>query len=325
MKVLIIRFSSIGDIVLTTPVVRCLKQQKKATIHYLIKKNYIEVLQNNVYLDKILVFDKKEKKQTIKQLQKENYDLIIDLQNNLNSFIIKRKLFKKTSTVNKKNIKKWLLVNTGKDLLKKEHIVERYFQTIKSINVKNDYKGLDFFINPKVEKSLTISKSKILQKPFITWAIGATYSKKKLSILQIIEVLNRYDKPVALLGGIKEKKEAEQIILSTKNKKVISFCGKLNLQESAFLVNKSELILTNDTGLMHIASALKKQIISFWGCTKPSLGMAPYKANEYSVQLVSYPNSPPCSKLGNRCRKHKQACILEINPDEIYKTLIKRA
>ena len=70
MKVLIIRFSSIGDIVLTTPVVRCLKQQKTTTIHYLIK-NYTEVLQNNVYIDKILVFDKKKKKQTIKQLKKE--------------------------------------------------------------------------------------------------------------------------------------------------------------------------------------------------------------------------------------------------------------
>ena len=320
MKVLIIRFSSIGDIVLTTPVVRCLKQQKKATIHYLIKKNYTEVLQNNVYVDKILVFDKKE---TIKKLKKENYDLIIDLQNNLNSFFIKRKLYKKTLTVNKKNIKKWLLVNTGKDFLKREHIVERYFQTIKTIKVKNDQKGLDFFINPKVEKSLPIGKSKILEAPFITWAIGATYSKKKLSIPQIIEVLNRYDKPVALLGGIKEQKEAEQIILSTKNKKVISFCGKLTLQESAFLVNKSELVLTNDTGLMHIASALKKQIISFWGCTKPSLGMAPYKASEHSVQLVSYPKAPPCSKLGNRCRRHKQACIMEISPEEIYKAISK--
>ncbi|MDG1842025.1 MAG: glycosyltransferase family 9 protein [Crocinitomicaceae bacterium] len=323
MKILIIRFSSIGDIVLTTPVVRCLKQQKKTTIHYLIKKNYTEVLQNNVYIDKLLAFDKKEQKETIKKLQKENYDLIIDLQNNLSSFFIKRKLYKKTLTVNKKNIKKWLLVNTGKDLLKREHIVERYFQTIKKINVKNDQKGLDFFINPKVEQSTTISKSKILETPFIAWAIGATYSKKKISIPQIIEVLNRYDKPVVLLGGKKEQKEAEQIILYSKNNKIINFCGKLTLQESAFLVNKSELILTNDTGLMHIASAFKKQIISFWGCTKPSLGMAPYKASEHSVQLVSYPNSPPCSKLGNRCRKHKQACILEINPEEIYKALIK--
>ena len=323
MKVLIIRFSSIGDIVLTTPVLRCLKQQKKATIHYLIKKNYTEVLENNIYTDKLFFFNKKKRMATIKTLQKENYDIIIDLQNNLNSFLIKKRLQKKTLTVNKKNIKKWLLVNIGIDLLKKEHIVERYFDTVKKLKVKNDNKGLDFFINQKQETPLTISQSKVLEKPFIAWAIGATYSKKKISISQIIDVLDRYDKPVVLLGGKKEKKEAEQIIMSTKNKKVISFCGKLSLQESAFLVYKSKLVLTNDTGLMHIASAFKKQIISFWGCTKPSLGMSPYEANPLSIQLISHPESPPCSKLGNRCKKHKEACILEINSEEIYKALIK--
>ena len=105
MKVLIIRFSSIGDVVLTTPIIRCLKQQKKATIHYLIKDKFKEAIQGNPNIDKVFI----HKKGVSKKLSKEKYNYIIDLQNNLNSYKIKTKLNVKSLTVNK-DIKKWLLV-----------------------------------------------------------------------------------------------------------------------------------------------------------------------------------------------------------------------
>ena len=121
-----------------------------------------------------------------------------------------------------------------------------------------------------------------------------------------------------LLGGNQDFLFAQKIILETKNKQVFNLCGKHTLKESSLLVKKSQLVLTNDTGLMHIASAFKKKIISFWGCTKPSLGMYPYLADLQSKQVVFKPKKPPCSKLGNRCKYGKKGCISNIDPSLIY-------
>ena len=319
MKVLIIRFSSIGDVVLTTPIARCLKKKKETTVHYLIKDKFKEAIQENPNIDKVFIY----KKGVSKKLIKEKYDYIIDLQNNLNSYKIKTKLKQvKTLTVNKENIKKWLLVNTGLDLLKKQHVVDRYFKTIKRLNITNDNKGLDFFI----DSSYKIDKNKIplnLKEPYIAWAVGASYKNKILSSKQIINVCNKLNQPVLLLGGKLDFLLGQKITTETINNQVYNLCGKLSLKDSSFLVKNSRLFLTNDTGLMHIASAFKKKIISFWGCTKPSLGMYPYFADPHSKQLVFNPKKSPCSKLGNRCKYSKKGCISNIDSNLIYKEIQK--
>tara|TARA_B100001758_G_C18333952_1_gene570483 strand:- start:121 stop:1086 length:966 start_codon:yes stop_codon:yes gene_type:complete len=319
LKVLIIRFSSIGDVVLTTPIVRCLKTQKNATVHYLIKEKFKEVIQENPNIDKVFIY----KKGVLKKLSKEKYDYIIDLQNNFNSYKIKTRLKHiKKLTVNKENIKKWLLVNIGVDLLKKQHIVDRYFKTIKSLNISNDKKGLDFFIKSSSEIDKNIL-SIDLNKPYIAWAVGASYKNKIISAKQIIKVCNQLNEPVVLLGGKQDFLFAQKVIVETKNKQVYNLCGKLTLNESAFMVKKSSIVLTNDTGLMHIASAFKKKIISFWGCTKPSLGMYPYLADPQSKELVFNSQKRPCSKLGNRCRYSKKGCIINIKSNAIFKEIQK--
>ena len=110
MKILILRFSSIGDIVLTTPVVRCLKQQLPgAEIHYLTKSPFRSVLKNNPYIDKLHLLEKPLSK-TIGSLKKENFDFVIDLHNNLRTRLIKLRLGVKSSSFNKMNFRKWLLV-----------------------------------------------------------------------------------------------------------------------------------------------------------------------------------------------------------------------
>lgn len=305
--------------VLTTPIARCLKNQKKATVHYLIKEKFKEVIQENPNIDKVFI----HKKGVSKKLSKEKYDYIIDLQNNLNSYKIKTKLREvKKLTVNKENIKKWLLVNIGIDLLKKQHVVDRYFKTIKRLNITNDNKGLDFFI----DSSYKIDNNKIpinLKEPYIAWAVGASYKNKILSSKQIINVCNELNQPVLLLGGKLDFLLGQKITTETTNKQVYNLCGKLSLKDSSFLVKNSRLFLTNDTGLMHIASAFKKKIISFWGCTKPSLGMYPYFADPQSKQVVFNPKKPPCSKLGNRCKHSKKGCISNIDSKVIYKEIQK--
>ena len=107
---------------------------------------------------------------------------------------------------------------------------------------------------------------------------------------------------------------------NTTNKKVKNFCGDLSLQESSYLLKNSSLVLTNDTGLMHIAASFNKKIISFWGCTKPILGFSPLIPKENSIILCSN-NKRPCSKHGKYCRVSKKGCVKKIYPDIILKSI----
>ena len=172
-KILIIRFSAIGDIVLTSPVVRCVKLQTDSEVHYLTKKKYISILESNPYIDKIISFEN-NLKNLLLSLRKEKYNYVIDLQNNIRSFWIKFFLQKRSYTVRKKNLEKFLFINFRINLMK-DHVVDRYFRPLKSISVVNDNQGLNYFINPLIRVNIN------LQEKFIAWCIGASYNQKALS------------------------------------------------------------------------------------------------------------------------------------------------
>ena len=313
-KILIIRFSSIGDIVLTSPIIRCIKLQTDVELHFLTKKQYSIILESNPYIDKLIFF--KKIKSTLKELKSEDYDVIIDLQNNIRSLWLKLNLRMTAFTVCKRNWQKFLYINFGIDSLK-DHVVDRYFKTVKKIHVINDGKGLEYFIGPNINIDFDV------EKKFIAWAIGGTYEQKTLSKEQIIETCNNLSIPIVLLGGDNEKEIASQIIKDSKNRFIFNFCGNLSLDESAYLIKKSYLVLTNDTGLMHIAASFKKRIISFWGCTKPALGFSPYMAHEQSCQIIFNPLSRPCSKHGSSCRIRNKGCVKNILSNQILDVLSK--
>ena len=145
-KFLVIRFSSIGDIVLTTPLIRCLKNQVEgAEIIYLTKSEFASILQSNPYISKVITLER-SLSETIRLLKKENVDYIIDLHRNMRSFRVKSSLRRLSYSLNKINIRKWVLVNFKKNILPAEHIVDRYLKTARIFSVENDNKGLDYFI-----------------------------------------------------------------------------------------------------------------------------------------------------------------------------------
>lgn len=325
MKILLLRFSSIGDIVLTTPVIRCLKQQlPSAELHYLTKENFKNILSGNPYIDKIYTFSKSTD-EVKSVLKKEKYDLIIDLHKNIRSAKLKFSLFRKTVSFHKINIEKWLAVNTGKkSYLPGKHIVDRYFDALKKLGVKNDLKGLDYFISEKDHTEIPSA----LQPGYIAFAIGAQFATKRMPADKIISLLKQIHYPVVLLGGKEDHETAEKIILSLNKKTVLNYCGKLSLGQSAFLVSKSRVVLTHDTGLMHIAAAFKKPIVSIWGNTIPEFGMYPYLPGNkdlYSVHEVNGLKCRPCSKIGfQKCPNKHFDCMMKQDEKEILLFLEKR-
>ncbi len=314
MKILILRFSSIGDIVLTSPVVRCLKQQlKNSEIHYLTKKSFVSVVENNPNIDKVFSFEK-DISEVLPELKKENYDCVIDLHHNLRSMQVKRALGKPSKSFNKLNIEKWLLVNLKINRLPDKHIVERYFETVAHIGVKNDLKGLNFFIDVKDEIDIS-SLPKEFSTGYIALVIGAKHNTKKLPTEKIISICKKINRPVVLIGGKEDLETGEKI--TSQISTTFNACGKYNLQQSASLIKQAEKVITHDTGMMHIAAAFQKNIISIWGNTVPEFGMYPYMpGNEANSQIVEVENIScrPCSKIGfEKCPKGHFKCMNEID------------
>ena len=314
MKILILRFSSIGDIVLTSPVVRCLKQQlKNSEIHYLTKKSFVSVVENNPNIDKVFSFEK-DISEVLPELKKENYDCVIDLHHNLRSMQVKRALGKPSKSFNKLNIEKWLLVNLKINRLPDKHIVERYFETVAHIGVKNDLKGLNFFIDVKDEIDIS-SLPKEFSTGYIALVIGAKHNTKKLPTEKIISICKKINRPIVLIGGKEDMETGEKITSQISN--IFNACGKYNLQQSASLIKQAKKVITHDTGMMHIAAAFQKNIISIWGNTVPEFGMYPYMpGNELNSQIVEVENLScrPCSKIGfEKCPKGHFKCMNEID------------
>ncbi|MEY4902190.1 MAG: hypothetical protein RLZZ292_5 [Bacteroidota bacterium] len=309
MKFLIIRFSSIGDIVLTTPVVRCLKQQlDEAEIHFLTKKNFQGIVANNPYVDKVWVIEKKVGEVMV-DLQKEKFDYVIDLHSNLRTAQVKWRLGAKNLTFDKINIQKWLMVQTKINRLPKRHIVERYLDTVVSLGIKNDGRGLDYFIPPKDEVNVSEYGK------YIAFVIGAAHATKRLPKEKIIEICQQTQQTILLLGG-KDEKEIGAAIAQATGQHVINTCGNYNLNQSASLVRQANYVITHDTGLMHIAAAFQKKIISVWGNTIPEFGMSPYYGNELNKNTsieVKNLGCRPCSKIGfDQCPKGHFDCMNKI-------------
>ncbi len=317
MKILIIRFSSIGDVVLTTPVIRCCKQQlKNSEIHFVTKASFKSTLEHNPNLDKLITFEK-DFTEVLPQLKKENYDFVIDLHNNLRSTRLKLALGKKSSTFKKLNVKKWLAVNLkSKTALPDVHIVQRYLEAAAALGVKDDCKGLDYFISDKDSVDVS-SIDPNLKNGFVSLVVGGSYYTKKIPLNKLIEICNNSKLPIVLLGGKEDHSLAEQVISKTKN--TFNVCGKFTLNQSSFVIRNSSFVITSDTGLMHIAAAFGKKIFSLWGNTIPEFGMYPYKPGEGSKILeVKNLKCRPCSKLGySKCPKGHFKCMNEIEVHEI--------
>lgn len=325
-KFLIIRFSSIGDIVLTTPVIRCLKQQvPDAEVHFLTKSAFLPVVEHNPYIDKIH-FLAHSWELMIEELKLENYDYIIDLHHNTKTLRVKSALKKKSYSFYKLNIEKYLYTAFKINFLPKVHIVDRYLKTAESFGVKNDGAGLDYFISKADEirrEDIPASHS----VGYVACVIGAALGTKKWPIDRWKEFCSKIKFSVILLGG-PEDAEAGKEIAAVDDIKVYNACGKFKLNESADLLRKARLVITNDTGLMHIAAAYKKPIISLWGNTVPSFGMTPYYGDAPATDVIMQVNKlwcRPCSKIGyKKCPLGHFKCMEKIEPDEVLRKVMAR-
>ena len=325
-KILIIRFSSIGDIVLTSPVIRCMKEQLPGIeIHYLVKKQFQPILAANPYISKIWVFQDSFRP-LIPQLKAEYFSYIIDLHKNYRSFYVKSRLVRPSSSFPKLNYEKWMIVNIKINRLPGIHVVDRYFKAVQDLGVGNDRKGLDYFIPPGEEVRIELLPMEF-QNGFIAFVIGGKYTTKIIPEEKVTEICSKTSQPFILLGGKEDQVRGERIV-SQAGGTVLNSCGQYSINQAASLIRQATKVITNDTGLMHIAAAFRKPVLSVWGNTIPEFGMYPYlpeglkdKSKIFEVKGL---DCRPCSKIGfDKCPKKHFKCMVNQDTRSMVELLEK--
>lgn len=316
-KVLILRFSSIGDIVLTTPIVRCVKKQLNCELHFLTKRRFQSILEENPNIDRLITFNDSIK-EVADELKKEKYDFVVDLHNNFRTRVLRSKLGVKSKAFPKLNIEKWLYVNFKFDTMPELHVVDRYFKAVDALGVKNDNLGIDYYCSETDKLDLNSFSDLDLSAGFVVYTLGAQFKTKCLPIEKITELLPKINLPVILLGGPEDQEIGDKLNAKFPTN-TLNLAGKLNLNQSAYVLSQSKVVIAHDTGLMHIASAFNKPIAVIWGNTTPQIGMWPYGVKS-AVAFFEVENLKcrPCSKIGfQQCPKKHFKCMMNQDLDAI--------
>jgi heptosyltransferase-2 len=306
-KVLIIRLSSIGDIVLTSALVRSIYDAGYTNIDFLTKPNYEEVAKAIPQISEVLTTTNSIIN-TAKILKARKYDLIIDLQHKLYTVGLRFLMWQSNFYVwQKKSLQKQLFVWTKNQcFLPKENMVESYFNSINTFNISYDRQYTDFLID-KDKILLPIN----LPDKYHVWVMGATHFTKRMPISEVEKIMHSFEIPTVLIGGDDVIADAERLHKSLP-KFTINLCGKTNITTSAYIMKNAVCTYTQDTGMMHIAAALGCNIVSFWGGTSPKLGFKPLQKNGNTITCIAKENLAcrPCSKYGrSNCPKGHLECM----------------
>jgi len=322
-NILIVRLSSIGDVILTTPVIRAIRSKyPESRIDFLTSQSTTSLLANSQYIDNLFGYDKSNYnniqilKNNIKEsLNFEKYDIAIDLQNNLRSKMFLNGLYKKKFSLNKNRLYKLVLVNLKKQISDPKHIVDRYFTTIKDLEVYPDDLGCEIFLTN--ETDIWPPKN---EKIRIGIAPGAKHHTKrwlaeyfaKLSDLISLE----YNSEFFLLGSNDEKNICEEIN-HLSNCNFHNYAGTLSLLDTAKLIEELDIVISNDSAIMHLASAKSTPILAIFCSTVPELGFTPYKAKyEIAQNTIS---CRPCTHIGrSNCPKKHFNCAVELYPEFVF-------
>ncbi len=307
-RVLIIRFSAIGDVLLTTPIVRAL-HRAGWEVHYLTKAVHAPLLAHNPYLSRLhLLAPGQSLFEMAAQLRPFRFEWVVDLHKSLRSYLLRRLLRRPVSAYSKETVKRRQIVS-GRSDVSIRHVVERYFDALKPLGVGNDGQGPEFFFPPDYRFSLPVS----LPPAYGVVVVGAKHFTKRIPPSKVQQFLRAARWPVVLLGGEDVAAAGKEIAAAFPE--AVNLVGRTSLYDSAYLIREAAWVLTPDTGMMHLAAALRRPIISVWGATSPRLGMAPY-LKEPAPRLVEDPTLPchPCHRYGrSTCPEGHFRCMLGLD------------
>jgi heptosyltransferase-2 len=316
-RILIIRFSSIGDILMTTPVIRAIRKKfPDANIHYLTKAKFKEAIEQHPDLNKVWLLEGKLAP-ILQELKEQSFDLILDLHDSIRSRLVRFQLGVPFRVYPKKAFQRWKYTKLKWGLPDPRHTVQKYLSTLQDWGIMDDGLGLDFPIRPEVLLNVKekIQDLGLLEGKYLAIALGGSHETKKWPTDYYIRLLNSYPHKVVLLGGSAEILAGRAIQEACGQ--VINLTGKTTLEESGAWLKLSLGVVTHDTGLMHISAALQQKVLVIWGNTSPELGMYPWRTPHYNFENPSL-SCRPCSHLGyTQCPKGHFLCMKTLTPEKL--------
>ena len=310
MKFLIIRFSSIGDIIMTSPVPRCLKAQLPgAEVHFVTKKQNRFLAEANPHFDKYFLLED-SLTDLARQLRAERYDAVIDLHNNLRTWRLTALLGQvPVYRFDKLNWQKLLLTKFKINILPKNgHVVDRFMATVSRFGVVNDNRGLDYFIPPADEVLLAVLPE-THRRGYVAFAIGGQDATRRLPLPKLLELCGKIGEPLLLIGGKEDADMGRRITETLNNPLIVSVCGQFSFNQSASLIRQARYVFAHDTGMVHVSAALKKQTVIILGNIVREFGHLPYQTEQVVWEVNGLP-CRPCSKIGyERCPQGHFRCM----------------
>jgi len=330
-KILVIRLSSIGDILLTTPFIRQIHFKfPKANIDFVVKKEFEDLLIHNPYLNKVHTFDSSSEsalKNLKNCIKKEKYDYIFDLHNNFRSLLLRIGLsVSYTGVIKKDKIRQLILLYFKINYYKMpKPVSQRYLDTGLKVGIKDDYKGLEIYWSEKETRSVETILYRLRfakNEKFISIAPGAGFFTKRWPITYFSKLIKQIHTQlkvkIVILGGVGDKEMASEL---SHNPAVHDLSGQVSLLESAVILSQSAALVTNDTGLMHLATAVKKPVIAIFGSSVIEWGFVPYRSPHVLIEEKGL-SCRPCSHIGRAsCPKKHFKCMRNISPDKVFAAL----
>lgn len=315
-KILIIRLSSLGDVLLTTPVLRAIKKKyPNVEINFLVKPQYADAVKYNPYISRLLLYNSLHFQDLLKEIKSIDCDIVVDLQNNFRSRKLTMSLGIKTYLYSKPTVKKFLLVKFKINLLKDlKSIPQRYVEAVDALEL--DSEGLDLLYPDNIASQLHEKEN------YIGFCPGAQHFTKKWLPHYYIELGNLLTASgftIVIFGGSSDENICDEISKGINGS--INLQNNNNLFQTAADMKKCKLIISNDSGLMHTASAVGVPLISIFGSSVKEFGFVPYGVRNLILENNSL-NCRPCSHIGRaKCPKGHFKCIKDITPQLVFAQL----
>lgn len=317
-SILLVRLSSLGDIVLTSPLIAALRESYPTSkIEMVISKEYESLIPAISGLTHVHVFDKSTSVVGLRilrqKLKAEKFDHVLDLHNVHRTRILRRGLGKHIAVINKRTFRRWLLVKFKIDRLKNEpDVIGRYFETAASLGV------VDIGAGPILITNTIRSKNRIAIAP------GARHWNKRWPTPHFVIVASELiarGYHVDLHGSNEDTSITKEIARHLPTGHFTDFGGQLNLREAAEKISEASLIISNDSGLAHIAEAVGTKVIAIFGPTVTQFGFAP-RSTDAIVMEVEGLYCRPCTAIGlDHCPEKHFRCMKEIGPENVLHEL----
>ena len=329
-KILVIRFSSIGDIVLTTSFIATLKKTfPNFEIHYLTLDKFSSILEFHPKIDRVIELNSKSSLKDLLEFNKfiksSNYNRIFDLHGSIRSRIITKGIGQSISRVKKPRFLRFILfqfhINMFPLNFSATHMYHNCLKGNESIEFPNTYLSVS---DLEQKNAVSFLKKNNVEGGFIEIMPGAAWPQKQWGVAKyskaITKIISRSNKSIVLLGGKKDKinNEIEKI-----NNQVVNLTGKTDLRQAISILSLSDTVLGSDTGLVHIAEALGKSVNMILGPTAKETGGGVSLSSSKNIETDLW--CRPCSQNGkNSCYRSSQHCMNLISSDAVVKSVLER-